>query len=185
MKRHYFISDSLADLEAVEHELQNNGLTTPQIHVLSDSDGEVEKRHLHDVESVLKQDVVHSTKIGAVIGVIAAALVLAGAYLLGLTESPAGWIPFVFLAVVILGFCTWEGGLFGIQEPHHDFKRFQDVLRAGKHIFFVDINPEQEAVLDKVVRAHPQLQLAGIGDSAPPWVVAGQQKFREFVRWAP
>ncbi|TQV86776.1 NAD/FAD-utilizing enzyme [Exilibacterium tricleocarpae] len=185
MQRHYFISDNLDDLEAVEQELEAAGVTTPQIHVLSDNDAEVEKHHLHEVESVLKKDVVHSTEIGALIGVVAAAVVLGGAYLFGWTNSPAGWIPFIFLAVVVLGFCTWEGGLFGIQEPHHDFKRFEDVLQAGKHIFFVDVDPEQEAVLEKVAKAHPQLLKAGTGDSAPHWVVTAQQKFRQFVRWAP
>ncbi len=184
MKRHYYISDDLDDLEQVELELEQAGITTPQIHVLSEDDAGVEIRHLHQVEAVLKKDVVHSTELGAVIGVIAAAAVLLLFWISGLTESYT-WVPAIFLAVVVLGFCTWEGGLIGIGEPNVDFKRFQDDLDAGRHILFVDVHSEQENALQTVMRNHPKLDHAGDGSSAPSWFVSLQQKWAEFMRVAP
>ncbi len=94
MNRHYYISDNLDDLEAVENELEANGINTEQIHVLSEQVADVEEHHLHEVNSLMKQDVVHSGEIGAVVGLPLAALVLGGAYWLGWTESAAGWMPF-------------------------------------------------------------------------------------------
>ncbi len=185
MKRHFYISNNLDDLEAVETELESSGLSSPQIHVLSQNDAEVQHHHLHQVEAVLKKDVVHSMELGAVIGVIAAAVVLAVAYFAGWTDSPAGWIPFIFLAIVVLGFCTWEGGLFGIQEPHYQFKRFQDALQEGKHVFFVDVTEQQEDILNKVVNSHPQLEPAGEGESTPEWVVQWQKNWKGFVKTMP
>jgi hypothetical protein len=61
MERHYYLSDDLDDLEAVENELEAAGISTPQIHVLSENDSEVENHHLHEVDSFTKSDVVHST----------------------------------------------------------------------------------------------------------------------------
>ena len=136
MLRHYYISDDLNDLQAVETELKAKGVSTPQIHVLSENDAEVEKHHLHAIEAVLKQDVVHSTTVGAVIGLVAAISLLVVTYLVDWHTTAAGWLPFGFLAVIVLGFCTWEGGLIGIQIPNHQFKRFQKLLKQGKHIFF-------------------------------------------------
>ena len=141
MKRHYFISDDLDDLEAVERDLEAAGVTTPQIHVLSEDDAGVESHHLHEVEAVLKKDVVHGTEMGAIVGVIGAAAVILLAWISGLTETYT-WVPAIFLAIIVLGFCTWEGGLIGIQEPHVDFRRFQDDLHEGKHILFVDTDPD-------------------------------------------
>jgi hypothetical protein len=185
MLRHYYISDDLDDLQAIETELKAKGVCTPQIHVLSENDAEVEKHHLHAIEAVLKQDVVHSTTLGAVIGLIGASTLLVVTYLVDWHMTAAGWLPFGFLAIIILGFCTWEGGLIGIQIPNRQFKRFQKLLKQGKHIFFVDLDAEQESILAEIVEQHPRLKLAGTGPATPGWVVYGQEKFNKVMKSLP
>lgn len=184
MKRHYFVSDNLDDLESVESELEAAGVTTPQIHVLSDDDMGVEQHNLHNVEAVLKKDVVHGTEMGAIIGVVAGAIILVLAWFSGLTETYT-WVPAIFLSLITVGFCTWEGGLIGIQEPHTEFQKFQHLLREGKHILFVDVAIVQEQALDSVTAKHPQLQKAGEGAATPGWVIGAQQKWAKFVQAAP
>jgi hypothetical protein len=184
MKRHYYITNDLDDLEIVENDLEAAGVTTPQIHVLSEDDAGVEQHHLHEVEAVLKKDVVHGTERGALIGVIGAVIVLALAWFSGLTETYT-WVPAIFLAIIVLGFCTWEGGLIGIQEPHVDFKRFRDELKQGRHVLFVDVDPEQEAILRRIVASHPRLQVAGEGEATPRMVVRLQDKWSRFLKQAP
>ena len=92
MKRHYYISDDLDDLEHVEEELEKAGMATPQMHVLSRDDAGVAMRaHLHPVEAVLKKDVVRGTEVGAVVGLIGAVIVVAVSYYSGVTET-VGWV---------------------------------------------------------------------------------------------
>lgn len=182
MNRHFYISDNLDDLETVETELEASGISTEQIHVLSDRDADVEQHHLHDVNSLMKQDVVRSGEIGAVVGIPLAVLVLGGAYLAGWTESAAGWMPFIFLTVVILGFCIWEGGFFGIQVPNVHFRTLKEKIKEGEFIFFVDVEPEQETILDRVIEHHPQLKIAGTGVAAPHWIVAWLYRWHQFKR---
>ncbi len=184
MKRHYYISESLQELVDVEAELEHEGVTQAQIHVLSDDDRADEQYNLHEVEAVLKQDVVHSMEVGALVGVVAAAAILVAVYFSGVAET-TGWIPFIFLAVVALGFCTWEGGLFGIQVPHAEFQRFKTALTIGKHILFVDIREAQEAMLAKVINHHPQLELAGTGAATPGVVISAQDRMRAFIKSMP
>lgn len=177
MRRHYFISSSLDDLEVFEEDLEAAGVSTPQIHVLSRDDAEVERhRRLHEVQSFMKNDLVHAAKRGATIGVCGFALVLGGAHVSGLTHTAAGWIPFVFLAVVVLGFCAWEGGLLGIERPNHNFTRFEKALKEGKHILFVDLDSRQESVLESMIKSHPRVRPAGTGAPAPQWLIALQQR---------
>ncbi|NND66711.1 MAG: NAD/FAD-utilizing enzyme [Halioglobus sp.] len=184
MKRYYYISDDLDDLELVEQQLEEAGVTTPQIHVLSEDDSGLAEHHLHPVEAVLKRDVVHGTELGAVVGVIGAALVLLSFWWFGWTETYT-WVPAIFLSIIVLGFCTWEGGLIGIGEPHVDFKRFQDDLHAGKHVLFVDLDAEQEDILRMVVAKHPKLQDAGEGNATPKAVVTAQNAFSRVMKTAP
>lgn len=181
MKRHYFISDNLDDLDRIEAELERNGIHKPQIHVLSKDDTGVDAhKHLHNIESVFKQNVVNGTIIGAMLGILAAALVLVVGYLTSLPETFT-WIPFYFLAIIMFGFITWSGGFYGIQTPHKEFRRFQNDLRNGKHIFIVDVDSSQEDIIKQVEMNHPLLVDAGIGTATPRWIVMGQQNFKDFT----
>ena len=181
MKRHYFISSDLDDLELMEEQLESAGIPTPQIHVLSLDDAETENHHhLHDVQSLMKRDLIHSGLYGALIGACIATAVLIAAYLFEWHTSPAGWMPFIFLAIICFGFFTWEGGLWGIQNMNVHFKKFKGALEAGNHIFFVDLEPDQEPVLGKVIKSHPTAKEAGSGDASPHWVVMWQGRMKRF-----
>jgi len=185
MKRFFYVTDDLDDLEAVQQQLEEKQITLPQIHVLSERESEVERHHLHEVESLLNNDVIHSTLVGAVIGLVLSTLLLSIVYWLGWTDTAAGWVPFVFLAVVILGFCTWEGGLYGIQAPHRQFKRFADALHDGKHVLFVDVSPKQVDLLKEVVEQHPKLRLAGSAEAHTGLTVRWLDNWHAFVKTMP
>ena len=185
MKRHYFISDDLEDLDHVEQELEENGFVTPQIHVLSRDDaGVAQHGHLHEVEAVMRTDVVRSMKVGAAIGLLAAPTVLVLAHLFDLPEKTS-WVPFICLSIVVLGFCTWEGGFLGIQMPHHQFKKFESALAEGKHILFVDSKKKQQELLDRVVKSHSHLIYAGEAKATAAWFVNAHQRFRKFMAVMP
>mgnify|MGYP001813105314 CR=1 FL=1 len=176
VRRHYFISDSLDDLNRLEKRLENRGVLRSQIRVLSKDDAGVESReHLHNIESILKYDVVNGTLLGTLAGFVLAIATLAIGEYTNLTGTYT-WTPFIFLAVVLFGFSTWFGGYHGIQTPHKDFRRFEGVLDQGKHVFFVDIDLEQELMLEEVTSIYPSLEKAGTGPSPPRWLVVGQGK---------
>lgn len=181
MTRYFFISEDLDDLESFEEDLERAGIVTPQIHVLTlDDTGAANHHHLHEVTAFMKRDVVHSTLIGAALGLAASILVLLVAYFAGWTATAAGWVPFVFLAIVMLGFLTWQGGLWGIQAPNVHFKRFRKALEDGKHVFFVDLTPDQEDIPKELVRKHPTVEAAGRDRGAPHWVVFWQHRLKRF-----
>lgn len=181
MKRHYFISNNLDDLDRIEDELERRGVARPQIHVLSKDDTGIDNhKHLHNIEAVFKQDVVHGTIVGALLGLLAAALVMAVTYLTKLPETYT-WMPFYFLSIVMFGFITWSGGFYGIQTPHKDFRRFQKDLDNGKHIFIVDVDASQEGLMKQIEKDHPGLVDAGTGTATPRWIVMGQQSFKNIT----
>jgi len=100
-------------------------------------------------------------------------------------SSPAGWLPFIFLSIVILGFCTWEGGFIGIQTNNINFRRFQRLLAQGKHVLFVDIHSSQQRKLDQVMLKHPSLISQGTGAASPSWFIHGRDKYQHFMKVMP
>lgn len=180
--RHYFISDNLDDLEVLEEELEQAGVTTPQIHVLSNDDtGLANHRHLHEVLSFMKKDLVRSLMIGAVVGAVLSSLIIGAAWFFDLPEKTVGWVPFIFLAIIALGFSTWEGGLFGIQVPNTQFQRFEQGLKEGKHVFIVDLDPDQEPILERALSDHPTLTMESTETGTPHWIFALRNRFYRFV----
>lgn len=162
MKRHYYVTKDLDDLEAVETELERAGINASHIHVLTNDTAEITRHHLHPVNDLMKRDVLHTTVIGASLGLVLCVSILALASVSELAAQ-VGWTPFILLSIVILGFSTWEGGLFGIQRPSPELRRFFGSLRKGRHVLRVDVNPQQESALATVVAAHPALRAARDG----------------------
>lgn len=181
LKRVFFVSDDLDDLERFEEELEAADIVTPQIHLLTlDDAGAHEHTHLHEMTDFMKTDVVHSALIGAAVGAVLAGFVLFLAYMASWVDTQVGWIPFLFLSVVLLGFFTWQGGLWGIENPNVHFREFEQLLEEGKHLFFVDLEPGQEQVVRDAVRKHPDIRPAGTGVGAPHWIVNWQHRVRRF-----
>ena len=184
MKRYFFLADNLEKLEAIEHDLEHNGLSRPQVHVLSHDDSGVHQHQLNDIEAVLRKDVVHSMQRGALFGFLGLAIVLGAAHFSG-AAAAVGWVPFVFLGIVVLGFMTWEGGLFGIQEPHRDFKRFEQALESGRHLLIIDATDKEQNLLNRVTAHYPELEFSGTAEGAPGWFINLQNKWRNFIEVMP
>ncbi|MES2819938.1 MAG: magnesium transporter [Pseudomonadota bacterium] len=180
MKRHHYLSEDLDELERVERELQALGIGSGQIHVISEQDAELAQHRLNAVPSLMKKDLVPFGLRGALVGVVMAVLALLIPYLAGWTETRAGWSPFVLLALVLLGFGAWEGGILGFRRPNRHFRHFLRQLRQGKHLLFIDLEPTQEQRLEQVMRQHPRLRAAGTGQATPAWLLSWQQKWQKF-----
>ena len=160
MKRFYYMSDDLDELEQIEHDLEASGIPRPQIYLLSNDDVGLDNHDVNRVASFLKTDVIHSGEIGALLGLAIAAVILLVAYFSGITAQ-VGWVPFVFLAIVGFGFATWEAGFIGMQVPNVHFTKFEKALANGRHVLFVETGVEDKKKLKSVLKRYPKLERAG------------------------
>ncbi|MBU3620063.1 hypothetical protein [Polynucleobacter sp. CS-Odin-A6] len=175
--RHYFISNNLDDLDLFEKQLGKEAISPIQIHVLSnDVEGVLEHPHLYGVGSFMKLDIVRSGFIGAAVGACIFSAVLMLTQYLGWYKSGAGWVPFIFLALILFWFCVWEGGFIGIQRKNTLFGKFKQVLKDGLHVFYIDLYPSQELALQQILKLHPEVIFAGTGKADPHWLVVLNQK---------
>lgn len=184
MRRYFYVSDNLDDLEKVESTLEEAGISRGQIHVLSNDDAGVKEHNLNQVYSWFRTDVISTTYKGALIGLVSAVLILFLSSSSGATAT-IGWAPFIMLAIVCLGFCTWEGGLIGSHLPSSRFKKFQANLENGEHILMIDAEAKDVDLIDSVVARTPGLHSAGADDTKDQWAVATEKRFRQFCDWGP
>lgn len=183
MKRFYYMSDDLDNLEQVEHDLEASGIARPQIYLLSNDDVAVDEHDVNPVASFFKTDVIHAGEIGAVLGAIAAAVVLLVSHLSGIAAQ-VGWAPFIFLAIVAFGFTTWEAGFIGMHAPNSHFRRFEKALAAGKHVLFVETTKADQKCLKKVMKKHPTLERAGTEVTHTGPLIMLLRNWEKFRKWA-
>jgi len=183
VKRFYYISDNLEDLARVERDMEAEGIARPQMYVLSHDDVGLESQGVNRVASFLKTDVVHSGEIGALIGAVAAAVVIAVSHFSGIAAQ-VGWPPFLFLAIVALGFSIWLASFIGMQEPNVHFIRFKEALNAGKHVLLVETDKADEDNLKKVLTQYPRLDHAGVETTHTKPLMVFLRQWQRFRRWA-
>lgn len=161
MEQFVFVARDIQEIEKADHALEENGVARDRIRVLSEDNAAVRSHGLPAVNDFEKRDFVHSGLLGTVVGFALAAGALLLAAQTGLV-SQVGWAPFLFLAVVLVGFCTWEGGLLGGMRLNQRYEMFRDALRRGAHIMIVDVEREQAAHMQALVTHHPALEPVGI-----------------------
>ena len=183
MKRFYYISDDLDDLEKIEHQLEAGGIARPQIYMLSNDDVGLENRDVNRVASFLKTDVIHAGEIGAVLGIAVAALILLVSHFSGIAAQ-VGWAPFIFLAIIGFGFATWEAGFIGMQIPNIHFTRFEKALEQGRHVMFVETDREDQKKLKAVIKQYPGLERAGTEVTHTRVLMMLLKYWERFRNWA-
>jgi len=155
-----YFTDSLEELENTEHDLEENGIPRSHIHVLSRDEGLLIRKDMPVYSDFSKRDILHGGLIGAAVGsVLAAALFVAG-YIYGVSD-PSIWLVMVFVGLTITGFCTWEGGLFGLSKVNHNLARYEAEVNRGSHLMVVDAKSvEEERTAKFVISAHPLFRSA-------------------------
>ncbi|QFI36617.1 hypothetical protein FR932_01590 [Moritella marina ATCC 15381] len=182
MLRHYYIIDSLDELDIIEHELQSFGIDKSQTHTLTNDDESLSKHHLYQVDDALKKGLMKNGDIGAAIGMLVAVSILLMTYIQGWYLGPLGGMPMILLALVIVVFCTWEGENLDIHLPDINSKVFKQSLENGKSILFIDIEQQHELTVNKIMRLHPMLKPEGITSTTPEWLLQQQKKFRSLLK---
>lgn len=153
MKELAYLADDLDVVESATLKLEKQGIPHDAIRVLSEDDAGVDTHHLEPVPEWEKRDLIRRGFIGAGVGVVLAASVILLAYGLELYHSFT-WAPFILLAIVVAGFCTWEGGLIGSFKLNRRFEGIKDKLKAGAHLMLVKVDTENEGSVNQLVQQH-------------------------------
>lgn len=150
MKNLMFITDDLDELEATEKKLEDKGIPRSHIHVFSKNEAKLERRDIPSLNDFSKRDVVRSGLYGALLGGFLSGTFLMTSWALGWTEG-IGIIPVGFVTIALFGFCTWEGGLWGIQTVNRRFDKFRKEIATGAHLLIVDATEEELKTVEDTV----------------------------------
>ncbi|WP_370979361.1 hypothetical protein [Agaribacterium sp. ZY112] len=143
-----YLTDDINELDAAEHDLENNGIPRNNIHILSNDQHALSEHDLPPFSEWARRDILYYGARGAALGAGLASLILLSGFLFTIS-NPISWLVISFLALGIMGFCTWEGSLLGVTRLNHKLDDYKDALARGQHLLVVDVDTEQQ---EKVAR---------------------------------
>ncbi|WP_281645487.1 hypothetical protein [Parendozoicomonas sp. Alg238-R29] len=152
MKQHHYMFDSLDDLQRACCDLEDIGVAHESLHVVHKNRASVEKRYLNGVGELEETDLIHTGLRGFLFGVIASTFSGLLTWNWFGTHELGGVIT-GFVCFVTLGFFTWVGGLVGINHDNWRLSPYHDMLDHGKGLLLVDLWPQQEMEVTRLMAA--------------------------------
>jgi len=183
MRRYYFLGKDPEQIDGVVKDLLDAGFSDPQIHILNEASS-ASRGDSHEVQAFDMTDTVHAGLLGALVGLVLAASVLALGALFHL-QGAVDWLPLVFIALVLFGFSTWEGGLYGFQVYTKEYRQFRDFLANGYQVLMIDTEKKVRDRISHILAYYPSLEEAGEGKGLPQWVISSQRNFQALVKAMP
>ncbi|WNC73745.1 hypothetical protein RGQ13_07060 [Thalassotalea psychrophila] len=160
MQRHFYLCDDIADLKLISSELENNGFSKPQIHLISKTQG---IQHL-DTFMPISDEIFKSLLLGnynLYFSVFIAVLITIISYFYGFILFGLVWFS---LAVVVLFFTFFTNqthNLFINTNNTVDPDMIKSEIESGRFALLVELSPRQEPQLRSIITKHPELKVAG------------------------
>lgn len=161
MKTMYYLASTLSSTDNIAHELERAGVKNWFIHIISNDESGIRKRHLHSSNYLETLDLTRDGLIGALIG-LAIGIIVVGllAFLnpLGIELSTA---IYLFIIALITLFGLWEGGLAGIASKNKKLAEFEKDLAAGKYLILIYTTKKNQARVHYIMEhKYPDAKLA-------------------------
>ncbi len=167
MKQLFFIAPSLSSIEVTRKALKALGVRHHNLHVLTNRQGDADRRALNPVSSLNRNDMIRWISGGFLVGCVVSMVLLLGISLLGGLQSLSGisndleWLVMCFISAMVTGFCSWEAGLLGLHKHNHKYAKFQEAIDQDKHVFFVDVDTHNEAQIKSLCLCNNDLAYVG------------------------
>ena len=153
-----YLTGDIEELEATENELEKNGVPRSHIHILGENDTDLQNHNLPVFSEWSKRDTLYYGLRGALLGIVLSSAILIGGVLYGVTD-PSIWLVLAFVSSLCVGFCTWEGGLVGLNKLNHAFSQYKDAIKNGEYLLVVSADSnKEEQVTRYTLKSHPVLR---------------------------
>lgn len=163
MKCLYYLAPTIVSAKQISDDLHDAGIDDWFFHIISKDEAGLKNEKLHSSNYFETLDLIRDGVIGAnigfIVGVIAAALLMA--------FEPFGpdrpMIIYILFAAFVTLFGAWVGGLTGIDSENSKLRRFHDDIEAGKYLILIYARKAHEDTVRTMMREkHKEAELVGV-----------------------
>ncbi|AKE52113.1 hypothetical protein TQ33_1153 [Kangiella geojedonensis] len=123
--------------------LLKHGLRPDCLHIVSKMQSKFLRRGVNTANFWYKTNIIKGSLLGAFIGLLLSVLI----YIV-FTESNFIKREFVSMLSIIatlisIGFCTWLGGLLGLESKNSSLSKYEQYIKDGEHLLLVDLKTNE------------------------------------------
>jgi hypothetical protein len=163
MKRHYYITNDIENIEVLFKDLSHKQIKEKGIHIYSKKEREIENHTLPKIFDFFKTDIIHSGEKGLILGIFLSLIFFIIINLLNLTQK-IGTFNVYFISFFIILLSSWEGGLIGISKKNYKISQFNKKLNDTDYLIMIDRDNIAEEIF-KIINEHQNIQKVGIGSN--------------------
>ena len=164
MKRFYYLTKSIDEVDKVASDLHRAGVTDWDFHVLGNK-AELSDHHISMTSPFHERDIVRCVERGALIGITAGVFCSIAGTLFTSFVAEAGFGAQFGIMLICGLFGAWTGGLSGLSTENYKIRRFHDEIEAGYYLIMVDTDPLREQLVPAVMQWHIDVLEGGEGDT--------------------
>lgn len=160
MQRHFYLCDDIGDLKLISTELESNGFSKPQIHLISKTQG---TQHL-DTFMPITDEIFKSLLLGnynLYFSAFIAVLITIVSYFYGFILFSLVWFSLAVVVLFFTFFTNQSHNLFVNTNNTVDPDMIKSEIASGRYVLLVELSSRQEPQLKRVVTQHPELKMAG------------------------
>lgn len=162
MKCLYYLTSSIDTTHSISDDLHEAGVNDWFLHIISRDTAGIKKHHLHSSNYIEQLDILRDGIIGAVIGFVLGLIIIGIISFNQYFPLEVPNITYLFIVILLILFCSWEGGLAGIANENKKLAEFHDDLKAGKYLILVYARTHQEqAIKAMMAKKHADIRLEG------------------------
>jgi len=139
MKRLFFLSDNIDQVEAISNDIHKRGINDWHFHVVCNDERGLLSHKVHSANYLNRFDIFRSGERGAIWGLMGGIILvlLLNNFTQAFVEFGVGLALVMIIPVTMFG--AWIGGLVGVNHEHYQLKQFHEAIEDGKYLIMIDV----------------------------------------------
>lgn len=167
MHQLHYLLNSHQPAQAIQKCLLELGLDLKQIKFVSHIEAQVSTHQLHATAFIEQVDIVRKCFLGALFGLIATAICIAGLWLSGLISLNI--LSIVIIGVLLSLVTAWLAGMVAFNQENHTLINYQQALLPGQLLLIINTPPCYRSAAKMCMQRYAPYIIFDNQKLLPPW----------------
>lgn len=122
--------------------LLKHGLKADCIHIISKKQSKFLRRGVNTANFWYKTNIIKGCLLGTFVGLLSSVLIYISFTEINFIKREFVSMLSIIASLIAIGFCTWLGGLLGLESKNSSLQKYERYVQDGEHLLLVDLKTD-------------------------------------------